>query len=89
MKTRILYIGALVAAGLSLASCADDFLEQTNSHQLSQGTFFDSDAAVEKAVWPLYSYVWYDFNDKFYYGMGDGRSRGTFDVMTMISLGQS
>ncbi|MBM6992837.1 MAG: RagB/SusD family nutrient uptake outer membrane protein [Prevotella sp.] len=74
MKTRILYIGALVAAGLTLTSCADDFLEQSNSHQLSQGTFFDSDAAVEKAVWPLYSYVWYDFNDKFYYGMGDGRA---------------
>jgi hypothetical protein len=74
MKTRLLYIGALVAAGLSLSSCANDFLEQENSHQLSQGTFFDSDAAVEKAVWPLYSYVWYDFNDKFYYGMGDGRA---------------
>lgn len=36
--------------------------------------FFDSDEAVEREVWPLYSYVWYDFNDKFYYGMGDGRA---------------
>ena len=64
----------MAVAGLTLCSCADDFLDQTNSHQLSQTTFFDSDEAVQKAVWPLYSYVWYDFNDKFYYGMGDGRA---------------
>lgn len=64
----------MAVAGLTLCSCADDFLDQNNSHQLSQTTFFDSDEAVQKAVWPLYSYVWYDFNDKFYYGMGDGRA---------------
>lgn len=64
----------MAVAGLTLCSCADDFLDQTNSHQLSQTTFFDSDEAVQKAVWPLYSYVWFDFNDKFYYGMGDGRA---------------
>lgn len=64
----------MAVAGLTLCSCADDFLDQNNSHQLSQTTFFDSDEAVQKAVWPLYSYVWFDFNDKFYYGMGDGRA---------------
>lgn len=64
----------MVCAGLTLSSCADDFLDQKNTHQLSQETFFDSDEAVSEAVWPLYSYVWYDFNDKFYYGMGDGRA---------------
>lgn len=64
----------MAVAGLTLCSCADDFLDQSNSHQLSQTTFFDSDEAVQKAVWPLYSYVWFDFNDKFYYGMGDGRA---------------
>ncbi len=74
MKSKILYIGALAFAGLTLSSCADDFLDQKNSYQLSQEAFFDSDEAVEKAIWPLYSYVWYDFNDKFYYGMGDGRA---------------
>ena len=75
MKSKLLYtLGAMAVAGLTLCSCADDFLDQSNSHQLSQTTFFDSDEAVQKAVWPLYSYVWYDFNDKFYYGMGDGRA---------------
>lgn len=75
MKSKLLYtLGAMAVAGLTLCSCADDFLDQSNSHQLSQTTFFDSDEAVQKAVWPLYSYVWFDFNDKFYYGMGDGRA---------------
>ncbi len=74
MKTTLLYIGMLAASTIVLGSCSDDFLSQSNSHQLTPENFFDSDAAVEKAVWPLYSYVWYDFNDKFYYGMGDGRA---------------
>ena len=74
MKAKLLYIGAMVVAGLTFSSCSDDFLDQTNSHQLSQDAFFDSDEAVEKNIWPLYSYVWFDFNDKFYYGMGDGRA---------------
>jgi len=63
-----------MAATVGLGSCADDFLEQENTYQLSQETFFDSDEAVAAATSPLYSYVWYDFNDKFYYGMGDGRA---------------
>ena len=65
---------AVALAALSLSSCANDFLEQKNSYQLSQSNFFSSDDAVSQAVIPLYSYVWYDFNDKFYYGMGDGRA---------------
>ncbi|MCH3994390.1 MAG: RagB/SusD family nutrient uptake outer membrane protein [Prevotella sp.] len=74
MKNKLIYVGALLLIGLTFSSCADDFLDQKNTHQLSQETFFDSDEAVEESVWPLYSYVWYDFNDKFYYGMGDGRA---------------
>lgn len=73
MKTTLLYIGMLAASTIVLGSCSDDFLSQSNSHHHA-GKLLRPDAAVEKAVWPLYSYVWYDFNDKFYYGMGDGRA---------------
>ncbi len=73
MKKSILYTLPLAGA-LMLSSCADDFLDEKNTHQLNQETFFDSDAAVASATSPLYSHVWYDFNDKFYYGMGDGRA---------------
>lgn len=74
MKTNILKYTLAIAGILSFSSCAKDFLEQKNTYQISQGNFFDNDEAVSQAVMPLYSYVWYDFNDKFYYGMGDGRA---------------
>jgi hypothetical protein len=56
-----------------LSGC-EDFLEQENTTSLSQENFFESDDAVEEATAPLYNYVWYNFNEKFYYGMGDGRA---------------
>ena len=74
MKTNILKYTLAIAGILSFSSCANDFLEQKNTYQISQDNFFDNDEAVSQAVMPLYSYVWYDFNDKFYYGMGDGRA---------------
>jgi len=74
MKHIILKYTIALAGVLSLGSCAEDFLDQKNSYQLSQGNFFTSDDAVSQEIIPLYSYVWYDFNDKFYYGMGDGRA---------------
>ena len=73
MKNILAYTMCLAGA-LALNSCADSFLEQENTHQFTPDNFFDSDAAVMQATSPLYSYVWYDFNDKFYYGMGDGRA---------------
>ena len=73
MKKILLYTVGL-AGTLTLGSCAESFLDQENSYQQSPETFFDSDAAVKAATAPLYNYVWYDFNDKFYYGMGDGRA---------------
>lgn len=73
MKKTILYTIAL-AGGMTLTSCVGDFLDQENSYQLSPETFYDSEASLLAATSPLYNYVWYDFNDKFYYGMGDGRA---------------
>ena len=74
MKTNILKYTLALAGMLSFTGCANDFLEKKNTYQISQDNFFDNDEAVSQAVMPLYSYVWYDFNDKFYYGMGDGRA---------------
>ena len=73
MKKIALY-SILLAGTLTLGSCANDFLDQTNSYQISQETFFSSDDAVSQEIYPLYSYAWYMYNDKFYYGMGDGRA---------------
>ncbi len=74
MKKNILKYTIALAGMLSLGSCAEDFLDQTNSYQIAQDNFFSSDDAVAQEIYPLYSYVWYMFNDKFSYGMGDGRA---------------
>ena len=74
MKKSILKYSIALVGVFAMGSCADDFLDQKNSHQLSQDNFFTSDEAVSQAVTPLYNYVWYMFNDKSYYGMGDGRA---------------
>lgn len=55
-------------------TACDDYLDQTNSYQANPETFFDTDEAVSYATAPLYNYVWNDFNGKFYYSVGDGRS---------------
>lgn len=74
MKTKIFLVGSLLTAGIALTSCSDDFLDQKNTTSPNQETFFDSDEAIDKAMYPLYNYVWQSFNDKAYYGMGDGRA---------------
>ncbi|MBQ6202785.1 MAG: RagB/SusD family nutrient uptake outer membrane protein [Prevotella sp.] len=73
MKKFAIYT-MMLAGTLTLGSCANDFLDQTNSYQIAQDNFFSSDEAVAQEIYPLYSYVWYMYNDKFYYGMGDGRA---------------
>lgn len=72
MKNNIFILTAFI--GLLLMSGCEDFLTQTNNTNPNQETFFDSDQALEAATSPLYNYVWYTFNEKFYYGMGDGRA---------------
>ena len=72
MKNK-LYIFAAVAGIMSLSSCSD-FLDQKNSYQASEDTFFATDEAVAQGTAPLYNYVWNSFNGKFYYSVGDGRS---------------
>lgn len=73
MKKKYNILAIALTGILSLTGC-EDFLEQNNTHDLNQQTFFDSEAALRAATAPLYNYVWAGFNDKFYYGMGDGRA---------------
>lgn len=70
---KYMKILALATLILSAASCTD-FLSQENTTDINQGTYFSSDQAITTATAPLYTHVWNDFNSKFYYGMGDGRS---------------
>lgn len=72
MKSKIILI--LTWVGLLTVTGCDDFLTKENTTNPNEDTFFDSDEAVRAATAPLYNYVWWNFNEKFYYGMGDGRA---------------
>ncbi len=71
MKTKYFIVATFLGA-LSLTGC-EDYLTVSNTTNPNQETFFDSDEAIDQATAPLYNYVWSNFNEKFYYGMGDGR----------------
>ena len=73
MKKKYSFLTGILAGSLLLTGC-ESFLEQENTHDLNQETFFDSEEALQAATAPLYNHVWSGFNDKFYYGMGDGRA---------------
>ena len=54
-------------------SCSDDLNIEPND-QIARENFFQSEQDFQAATAPLYNRVWFSFNDKFYFGLGDGRS---------------
>ena len=62
-----------LAASFTLYSC-EDFLNYSPNDRVTLDNFFTSPADLQTATAGLYNKVWFDFNDKFYYGLGDGRS---------------
>lgn len=73
MKTsKILYTLAL-ASSLTFTACSD-FLDITANDRITGDNFYQTEDDFKAATAPLYNKVWFDFNDKFYYGLGDGRA---------------
>ena len=78
MKTRkILYIILTLIFSLNFWGC-EDFLDITPNNMITQESFYQDEGNFQAATAPLYNIVWFDFNDKFYYGLGDGRSDNLF-----------
>ena len=74
MKTKkILYTFLVMMFSLIWTSC-DDFLESTPDDRITGENFYQSEDDFKAATAPLCNKVWFDFNDKFYYGLGDGRA---------------
>ena len=74
--TKILVIA--VAAILIITGCNEDFLDIKPNDRITLENYFTSNEELQAATAALYSKVWFDFNDKFYYGLGDGRSNNLF-----------
>jgi len=75
MKTLIkIFYTCTLATSLMLLSGCNDFLEIPPNDRLTLDNFYQSESDLQVATASLYNKVWFDFNDKFYYGLGDGRS---------------
>ena len=61
----LLLAGSLIALGTLTTSCGKDFLDKTPQ---------PSDAAVMKAIEPLYNYAWFNYNYRAMVGMGSARA---------------
>lgn len=72
MKTNKYICSFILVVSMLLAGCSD-FLDSTDNSNIAGDTFYMTEDDCKAATAPLYSKVWFHFNDKFYYGMGDGR----------------
>ena len=70
----LLSVASLFAAGALTTSCSDGFLDKTPSNDYTAETFYSSDAAVMKAIEPLYNYAWFNYNYRAMIGMGSIRA---------------
>ncbi|MDD3194446.1 MAG: RagB/SusD family nutrient uptake outer membrane protein [Paludibacter sp.] len=78
MKTYTKIFSTLLLAGsIGLTSC-ESFLEVSPNDRITLDNFFQSENDLKVATAGLYNKVWFDFNDKFYYGLGDGRSNNLY-----------
>lgn len=72
MKTNKYLYTLTLAVSLLFTGCSD-FLDSTDNSHIAGDNFYQTEEDCKAATAPLYSKVWFHFNDKFYYGMGDGR----------------
>jgi hypothetical protein len=78
MKTKnIFYTVLMMALPFVWTSCSD-LLEVEPNDQITKENFYKTEADFQAATGPLYNKVWFDFNDKFYYGLGDGRANNLY-----------
>lgn len=67
----------MIALPFVWTSCSDH-LETEPEDRITKENFYKTESDFQAATGPLYNVVWFDFNDKFYYGLGDGRSNNLY-----------
>ncbi len=72
-KNKFIYYLLFLALSVLGTSC-DDYLEVLPNDKITKENFYTSEDDFQAATGALYNIVWFDFNDKFYYALGDGRS---------------
>ena len=74
---RIFNILCIAFAILTVSSC-EKWLEVKSESEPTLDSFFLDEAECRAATAPLYSVVWFDFNNNFSFGFMDGRANNVF-----------
>lgn len=74
-----IYIGLILTA-VVLAGCSEDFLERPPKDSIVDAGFYQTDDQVLGSTALLYSKVWFDYNDKASYNLGDFRAGTAFSA---------
>lgn len=77
---RFNFLCALMLVLIALASCKKDFLDQPPQSSVTANTFYKTDEQVLAGTSLLYSKVWFDYNDKAMYNLGDFRGGSAFSA---------
>ena len=78
MKTKKIFYTALIIALPFVWTSCSDILEVEPNDVITKENFYKTESDFQAATGPLYNKVWFDFNDKFYYGLGDGRGANMY-----------
>ncbi|MCB0573072.1 MAG: RagB/SusD family nutrient uptake outer membrane protein [Saprospiraceae bacterium] len=70
MKHKIKHLSALLLV-LLLSACSKGFLDIEPQDRLTIDNFYNNENEIRAATASLYGFPWFDFNDKFYWLVGD------------------
>ncbi len=78
--THIINWIVFLSSVLILSSCKKEFLERTPTDSIVDASFYQTDEQVLASTALLYSRVWFDYNDKASYNLGDFRAGTAFSA---------
>jgi hypothetical protein len=78
--TYINYFATLLLAIAALSGCKKEFLDKPPESAIVDANFYKTDEQVFAATSLLYSEVWFDYNDKASYNLGDFRGGTAFSA---------
>src|SRR5215475_3669230 len=79
MKNIKFLIGLMITF-VALSACKKDFLEKPPLSSVVDANFYKTDDQVLAGTSLLYSEVWFDYNDKAMYNLGDFRGGTAFSA---------
>ncbi|MBC7888998.1 MAG: RagB/SusD family nutrient uptake outer membrane protein [Ferruginibacter sp.] len=79
IKNRYFWISALLPISIMLG-CSKSFLEKPPIDTIVDASFYKTDEQVLSGTGLLYSKVWFDYNDKASYNLGDFRAGTAFSA---------